>query len=40
MVHLAEPGSLLRMHPRYRRLLVPAVLGLLLVIVIAAALRR
>jgi hypothetical protein len=35
----AEPGSLTGMHPRYRRLLIPGVLVLLLLIVVVAALR-
>lgn len=35
----AEPGSLTGMHPRYRRLLIPGVLVLLLLIVVVAALK-
>ncbi|MBA2560622.1 MAG: hypothetical protein H0V07_12210 [Propionibacteriales bacterium] len=34
-----EAGSLLGMHPRFRRLLIPGVLVLLLVIVVVAAVR-
>ncbi len=32
-------GSLHDMHPRYRRLLIPGVLALLLIIVVVAAVR-
>jgi hypothetical protein len=36
---LAEAGTLQTMHPRYRRMLIPGVLVLLLGIVVVAALR-
>jgi type II secretory pathway component PulM len=35
---LAEAGSLHHMHPRYRRMLIPGVLVLLLAIVVVASL--
>jgi hypothetical protein len=34
-----EAGSVDSMHPRYRRLLIPGLLALLLVIVVIAAVR-
>ncbi|HEY7044388.1 MAG TPA: hypothetical protein VH419_12030 [Nocardioidaceae bacterium] len=36
---VAGAGTLRRMHPRYRRLIIPGALVILLLIVVVAALR-